>query len=176
MAAHQLCMSVEALAFMPGEGFGVAAATHVGQSIGARKMKEASYGMATLKFRVIVLMGVTAFAFFFFSSTIMTVFSAPPEVHRLASLALMMSSAELIPLGIALLFIGALRGAGDTKSPLKATIVGIWCIRIPLTALVVFHLHWGLVGIWTVCAFEWTCRSFMLQRSLAKTLSKFPSE
>jgi putative MATE family efflux protein len=176
MAAHQLCMSIEALAFMPGEGFGVAAATHVGQSIGGKKMKEAAYGMATLKFRMVILMGAIAFAFFFFSSTIMSVFSAPPEVHRLASLALMMSSAELIPLGIALLCIGALRGAGDTKNPLKATVVGIWLIRIPLTALVVLKLSWGIVGVWTVCAIEWTCRSFMLQKALRKTLAKFPDE
>ena len=172
MAAHQLCMSIEALAFMPGEGFGVAAATHVGQCIGAGKYDEATYGMNTLKFRAISLMGLTAIAFFFFSYEIMMVFGASEDVHVLSSLALKMSSAELIPLGIAQLFTGALRGAGDTRSPLKSTAVGIWLIRIPLTAFVVFYAGFGIVGIWTVCALDWACRSFMLQKSLKNTLSK----
>jgi len=171
MAAHQIAMSIEALAFMPGEGFGVAAATHVGQSIGGKKRSEGIYGMATLKFRVVILMSFIGIMFFFFSFEIMSVFASPPDVHSLSALALKMSSAELIPLGIALLFTGALRGAGDTRSPLISTAVGIWLVRLPLTALVIFYLGWGIVGIWTVCAIEWTVRSYMLQRYFKITLS-----
>jgi MATE family multidrug resistance protein len=43
---------------------------------------------------------------------------------------------------------GALRGAGDTKTPMYANFIGYWVIGLPLGCVLAFPLGWGALGIW----------------------------
>jgi MATE family multidrug resistance protein len=50
--------------------------------------------------------------------------------------------------GVQVVTTGALRGAGDTKTPMLANLVAYWFIGIPLGYFLCFRLGWGALGIW----------------------------
>ncbi len=43
---------------------------------------------------------------------------------------------------------GALRGAGNTKTPMIANFIAYWLVGLPAGYLMCFYLHWGVFGIW----------------------------
>jgi MATE family multidrug resistance protein len=43
---------------------------------------------------------------------------------------------------------GALRGLGDTRSPMLAHLAGYWMVGLPVAYLLCFHFRWGAPGIW----------------------------
>ena len=56
---------------------------------------------------------------------------------------------------------GALRGAGDTKSVLLITYLGIFLVRIPITYLFLDVLNFGLAGAWIVMTIDLVIRKFI---------------
>jgi Na+-driven multidrug efflux pump len=57
---------------------------------------------------------------------------------------------------------GALRGAGDTRFPLMATIVNWFVVRLPLAYLFAFPLGFGLAGVWAGIAADYFVRAGLL--------------
>ena len=57
---------------------------------------------------------------------------------------------------------GALRGAGDTKNPMRAAIAGPLVVRLFMCWLLAFHLEFGLLGIWIGTTFDWLVRGVYL--------------
>jgi Na+-driven multidrug efflux pump len=57
---------------------------------------------------------------------------------------------------------GALRGAGDTRFPLVATIVNWFVVRLPLAYLLAFPLGFGLAGVWAGIAADYFVRAGLL--------------
>jgi Na+-driven multidrug efflux pump len=54
---------------------------------------------------------------------------------------------------------GALRGAGDTRSPMYINMGSIILLRLPLTYLLAFVFGWGIVGVWLATAIDWAGRA-----------------
>ena len=65
-------------------------------------------------------------------------------------------------------FAGALRGAGDTKTPLAAAIFGPLLVRPILCYILCFPLQMGLIGIWIGSTFDWVIRSIWLYRAFSR--------
>ncbi|MEE9268184.1 MAG: MATE family efflux transporter, partial [Thermoplasmata archaeon] len=59
---------------------------------------------------------------------------------------------------------GALRGAGDTRWPFYATLVGIYGLRLPLSFLLGYQLGLGLLGVWVALPIEYYIRSIIVAR------------
>ena len=59
-------------------------------------------------------------------------------------------------------FAGALRGAGDTKTPMQAAIAGPLVIRLSACWCFAFYLDWGLWGIWVGSTLDWSVRALWL--------------
>ncbi len=55
---------------------------------------------------------------------------------------------RLGPEAMAMALGGGLRGAGDTRSPVVAAVVGVWLVRVPLSWALAFPAGLGLTGIW----------------------------
>ncbi|SFJ81227.1 MATE family efflux transporter [Thermoflavimicrobium dichotomicum] len=147
-AAHQIAGNIEAWSYLPGYGFAVAAATLVGQQLGAGRPKDAfSYGWISAGLCA-VIMGFLGVFEFFGGEWAAHYFTRDASVIQQVGLALKIDAFKEIPLAIVLVLTGALNGAGDTKWPMISTAIGIWIVRVAGVYLLGIQLEWGLVGIW----------------------------
>lgn len=161
-ATYQLGVSIEALSFMPGLALGVAAATVVGQSVGARDFLRARLGMAAANRLGILFMGGMGIIFFLFPEPLLGLFTTDQEVIRLGVVFLRIAGVSQIPLAMVLVLQGALRGAGDTRFILRVTTLGIWGVRLPVSAAAAW---WGLsvAYVWWAFLLDWVVRMIVLQ-------------
>jgi putative MATE family efflux protein len=163
LAAHQIALRVESLAFMPGWGLAVAAAALVGQALGAQRVEVAEEAIR----RTLVLGGGTmaaiGAAFVAFGPTIVRVFGVRDAALLASAAALVRISAlELIGLCSVMVLGGCLRGAGDTRTPMVVTLAGTVLFRVPITYLFALVLKGGLNGVWLATAVDWSMRALIM--------------
>jgi MATE family multidrug resistance protein len=148
-AAHFIGLEVEALTYLPAVAWGTAAATLVGQSLGAGNIQDARRigHLAVLQCGVLT----TAAAIFYFcgASLVYQVMSRDPIVREIGVPALQFLSFFQIPLMMLIVYIFTLRGAGDTRTPMLITIGSTLCIRVPVAYFCGIVLEGGLIGAWT---------------------------
>jgi putative MATE family efflux protein len=161
-AAHQVGLAIEAISFMPGYGIAVAAATMVGQNLGAGRLDEAKLSAYEANRLAVILMASMALLFFFFPYLLLRVFTSDPEVIRYGILYMKIVAFAQVPLAITMVLAGSLRGAGDTGFIMFATIAGMWLIRIPATALLATMFNASIRTVWSVMILDWLVRMSLL--------------
>lgn len=157
-AANQVAINGWSLSFMPGFGFAVAATTLVGQSLGAKEPNKAERCGYTAYWMGAALMAAIGLLFVFFPAQIMGFFTNDAEVISLGTMPLRVMGVAQPFLAAAMIFAGALRGAGDTRFPMVITAAAIWLIRLPLAYVLGVMLGWGLVGAWTAMSLDMVMR------------------
>lgn len=162
LAAHQIAVSVESLSFMPGFGFSVAATTLVGQSLGAHRSELAEESVSRITRYALLAMGTMGVLFATGGPTLVRAFGATPELLSLAGMAVRISALEQLPLAAQMVLAGALRGAGDTRSPLITSLVGLFAFRITAVYILAVFLGLGLAGAWYATAVDWTSRALII--------------
>jgi putative MATE family efflux protein len=162
LAAHQIALRVESLSFMPGWGLSVAAATLAGQALGARDPDLAESAIRRTLLLALGLAGTIGVFFALFGRPLVTIFGSTPEVLDPAGIAVRISAAELPFLSAEMVLAGALRGAGDTRTPLYVTIIGTVFLRLAVVYLFVVVLGWGLAGVWWGTALDWAGRTALI--------------
>jgi putative MATE family efflux protein len=156
-AAHQVGLNIEAFSFMSGNGFAVAAATAVGQSVGAQNWAKAKIeSWEANRLAVLVMAGMGLF-FFFFPYLLLRAFTSDEVVIGYGTLFLQIVALLQIPLAITMVVAGSLKGAGDTRFLLLITIIGAWLVRVPVAAAMA-ALGLTIGWIWSVMALDWTVR------------------
>ena len=174
LAAHQIAINVESLSFMPGFGVSVASATLVGQSLGAKDPDLAEESIHACMRISLVVMGAVGIVFALFGPSLSALFGSTPEVLTLAGNAVRIGALEQLPIAVQMVIAGSLRGAGDTKTPLFATLLGTLAFRVPIVYLFAVVFRWGLNGVWLGTAVDWTARAALLyllfRRGAWKTL------
>lgn len=148
IAALTIGLRTEALAFMPGFAFSVAATSMVGQNLGARQPERAEQSAWAATWQGIWVMGAFGAAFLLFAEPIASIFTPDPEVIPLAAGYLRINSVSEPFLALAMVLTGALQGAGETRLPTAATILTMWFIRLPLTYYLAITLGLGATGAW----------------------------
>lgn len=160
-AAHQVAINAESLSFMPGFGFAVAATTLVGQGLGAQAPEEAErrgYTAYRIGGGLMTLMGL---CFVAFAPWFIAFFTNDPDVIATGAGPLRLVGIAQPFLAAAMIFAGALRGAGDTRTPMLITTLGVWGIRLPLAYLFTEVLNWGLTGAWLAMISDLTTRGIL---------------
>jgi putative MATE family efflux protein len=99
-AAHQVGLAIEAFSFMPGYGIAVAAATIVGQNLGAGRPAEARLSAYEANRLAVILMAMMGLVFFFFPYGLLRAFTLDPEVIRYGILYMKIVAFAQIPLAI----------------------------------------------------------------------------
>jgi putative MATE family efflux protein len=161
-AAHQVGLAIEAFSFMPGYGIAVAAATMVGQNLGAGKPQDARISAYEANRLAVILMAAMGLVFFFFPFALLRAFTDDPEVIRYGILYMKIVAFSQIPLAITLVVAGSLRGAGDTFFIMFATIAGMWFTRIPIAAVLAVFFKVEIVFVWSVMIIDWLVRMSIL--------------
>ncbi len=161
-AAHQVGLSIESFSFLPGYGFAIAAATMVGQSIGAGKFVRAKLENWEANRLAATGMAAMGIIFFFFPYALMRGFTQDEAVVQLGTQFLRIVAVLQIPLALTMVLAGSLRGAGDTRFIMWTTTAGMWGVRVPLAFFLGVWLELGVYYVWTAMIADWTVRMGLL--------------
>ncbi len=162
LAAHQIALRVESLSYMPAWGLAVAATTIVGQSLGANRPDIAEQATRRTLTYSLVFNSLLSLLFVTAAGPIVALFGGTPQVLALAGVALAISAAEMPTLGAQMILAGAFRGAGDTRTPMWVTFIGVLIFRLSLVYFLAIYLEMGLAGVWWGTAADWAGRALML--------------
>lgn len=172
IAANSLAVTAESLCYMPGFGIADAAVTLIGQSVGAgRKDMTKSFAKISVVFGIL-FMTVTGLLLFLFAPALMGILTPDEAVRSLGAEVLRIEAFAEPLYGASIVAAGVLRGAGDTVMSGILSLVSLWCIRIPLSYLLVGPL--GLTGIWLAMAIELCIRGmlFLVRQIRGKWMQK----
>ncbi len=161
-AAHQVGLAIEAFSFMPGYGIAVAAATVVGQNLGAGRPQEARLSAGEAYRLAVLLMAGMGILFFFFPYLLMRLFTDDAEVIGYGILYMKIVAFAQVPLAMTMVLGGSLRGAGDTGFIMFATIAGMWLVRLPVAAFLAVGLEASIRTVWSVMILDWVARMALL--------------
>jgi MATE family, multidrug efflux pump len=161
-AAHQVGLSIESLSFLPGYGFAIAAATMVGQSIGAGKYVRAKLENWEANRLAATAMAAMGVLFFFFPYLLMRAFTNDEAVVELGTIFLRIVAILQIPLALTMVLAGSLRGAGDTRFIMVTTTIGMWGVRIPFAIITGPWLALDVFFVWSAMIADWTVRMGIL--------------
>ncbi len=161
-AAHQVGLSIESLSFLPGYGLAIAAATMVGQSIGAGKYTRAKLENWEANRLAIAIMTCMGLIFFFFPYALLRAFTTDEAVIELGIMFLKIVALLQIPLALTMVLAGSLRGAGDTRFIMGATMIGMWGVRVPLALIAALWMRQSVLLIWAAMIADWTIRMGLL--------------
>ncbi len=161
-AAHQIVNQVESFSFLPCIGFAGAASALVGQALGMgdpRRAVRSGWAAVRMAFLWATVAGVV---FMIVPRFLLGIFTNDQRVIDAGVGALTVigigqpAQAVIFTLG------GALRGSGDTRFPLVATIVNWFVVRLPLAYVLAFPLGLGLTGVWAGIAADYFVRAALL--------------
>lgn len=131
-AGYQIAIRNAVFFIMPAWGLSNAAATLVGQNLGAKQLQRAEDSVwMTLKYNT-VFMGLVTILFVFFSKPIIHIFTQDEAIAAYSVVSLQIFGAGYIFFGIGMVLTQALNGAGDTKTPTIINFVCFWLFQIPL--------------------------------------------
>jgi len=161
VAAHQIVMNMLSLSFAPGQAFGMAATTLVGQSLGGKRPDIAEKcGYVARRMGMYIAMAMAA-TFFFFGSYIADLYTNDPNIIAMAAKSMKIMALVQPMQSTQFILAGALRGAGDTRWPLYSSFIGIWGIRIIFAKLFI-KLGLGLIGAWLAQGCDQIFRSIFI--------------
>ena len=153
LASHQIALNTVAFTYMVPLGISSAAAVRVGQAIGRKDPVGAGHAGGTAIFLGAAFMVCASAALLIFPRWIARVYT-PDEVIIHSTFALLAAGAafQLFD-GLQTVATGALRGAGDTRTPMLCHFTAYWIIGLPLGAWLCFGRHWGALGLWSGLSF-----------------------
>lgn len=147
-AAQRITFNALSISFMPGMGFGMAATTMTGQSLGAGR-PDLARRSAWIAFRMAALwMCTMGIGLIVFGNQIMRLFTTDPVIISVGTVALRVIAFSQPFQALGQVMAGSLRGAGDTRFPMFATGLSVWLIRLPFGVLFGPILGLGLGGVY----------------------------
>lgn len=148
LAAHQVALSAASMTFMVPLGISSAAAVRVGHALGRGQPAAAGHAGWSALLLAVVFMSGAALVFLFAPRAVFAVFTDAPDVIAIGVGLLAVAAAFQLFDGLQVVATGALRGLGDTRTPMLANLLGHWFLGLPIGALLCFRAGWGVTGLW----------------------------
>jgi MATE family multidrug resistance protein len=149
LAGHQIALNTVAFTYMVPLGIASAAAVRVGQAIGRGDPHSAGDAGGTAIFLGAAFMTCASAGLLLFPRWIARMYTPDETVIRSTILLLAAGAAFQLFDGIQTVATGALRGAGDTRTPMFCHFTAYWIIGLPLGAWLCFRRGWGAFGLWS---------------------------
>jgi putative MATE family efflux protein len=155
LSGYTIAIRIVVFALMPAWGLSNAAATLVGQNLGARQPERAEHSVwLTGRYNMVFMLAVTVL-FLAFAPVLVGVFTAKPETHAVGVRALRTLAYGYVFYAWGMVVAQAFNGAGDTLTPTRLNFFCFWCFQIPLAWSLAGPLELGPDGVfWAVCVAE----------------------
>ncbi len=156
LAGYVVAIRVVIFIIMPAWGLSNAAATLVGQNLGARKPERAERAVYVTGAWNMLFMAVITVLFVTFASQIIEPFISEPESHASGTSALRIISYGYVFYAWGMVMLQAFNGAGDTATPTKLNFVIFWLFQLPLAWILARSLSLGPVGVYWAIAIAYS--------------------
>jgi putative MATE family efflux protein len=149
VAGYTIAVRLLVFAILPSWGLSNAAATLVGQNLGAKKPERAEKSVYRTGFYNMIYMGLVSVAFVFFPGILVAVFTHDPAVSSPAISCLSIFGLAFVSYAWGMVLMQAFNGAGDTLTPTLINLLAFWACQIPLAYWFAIRLGWGPRGAFT---------------------------
>src|SRR5271163_4966677 len=157
LAGYTIAIRVVIFVIMPSWGLSNAAATLVGQNLGAGHPERAEKAVWRTGLYNMIFLGSIGVIFIFFSAPIVRLFTHDPEVVSLGAACLRIISYGNLGYAYFMVMMQAFNGAGDTITPTIVNFFGFWLLEIPLAYWLAIPLHMHSNGVFFSIAIAETC-------------------
>ena len=161
-AAHIVGVRLEGITYLPAVAWGAAAATLIGQSLGAGREERAVASGHEAARQCGLLSVIIGIVFFVFAPALFGLMHESSAVSQAGAVAFRVNAVFQLPLALAIIYTASLRGAGDSRFPLLANVTGVFCVRLPLAWWMGIELEGGLLGAWLAMCGDVTVRAVLL--------------
>ncbi|MBN1871111.1 MAG: MATE family efflux transporter [Candidatus Omnitrophica bacterium] len=161
VAAYGIVMRLHMVMLMPALALGGAAATFMGQNIGACQPDRARTSVWTATWFDFVIMLFLGILFFYFPNSILSVFSKDPSLLYMGSNFLKISAFFYCFMAFGVVLSRGLSGAGDTVAPMIITLLSLWCYLVPMANYLSMKTPLGVSGIWWAVATSYAINALL---------------
>jgi len=148
LAGYTIAIRVILFTLMPAWGMSNAAATLVGQNLGAQQPERAETSVwKTGKYNAYFML-LVSIVYLVFATQIITWFNTTPSVVENGSLCLRIIALGYIFYAYGMVVTNAFNGAGDTKTPTKINFMVFWVFQLPIAYLAAIHFKMGAMGVY----------------------------
>ncbi len=154
-AGYQIAIRVIIFTILPSWGMANAAATLVGQNLGAGQPDRAEKSVWMAGKLNMIFLGLISIVFYFVSEPIMRFFSADPEAIHYGTQCLRIVAFGYVFFGYGMVVVQAFNGAGDTRTPTILNLFTYWMFQVPLAYVLATKLDFGASGaFWAIAIAE----------------------
>lgn len=147
-AGYTIAIRIVVFTILPSWGMSNAAATLVGQNLGAGLPDRAEKSAWRAGFFNMIFMATVGIIYLIGAPFFIGLFTEDPETLKSGSMALRIMAAGYVFYGYGMILSQAINGAGDTRTPTILNFVCFWLIEMPLAWLLALHLGWGQGGVY----------------------------
>ncbi len=163
VAGSTIAIRIMMFTLMPAWGLSNAAATLVGQNLGAGHPERAEKSVWKIGWYNMIFLVAVSIVYFFFNRQLMQLFTADETVIHIGAYWLRLLSFSYFVYGWWMVSVQAFNGAGDTKTPTYINLVFFWALQIPLAYFLAIYLNWQYSGVfWAVFISETSVGLFTL--------------
>jgi MATE family multidrug resistance protein len=148
VSGHQVALNLASFMFMVPLGIGSASSVLVGHAIGEQDMAHARRVAASALMVGTGYMVLSAVALLALPGAFARAYTSVPGVVAVAALLIPIAGVFQVFDGLQVVSAGVLRGAGDTRAPLIANVLGFWLVGMPVSLWLGFRTGLGVVGLW----------------------------
>ncbi len=155
VAGYTIAIRLLIFTLLPTWGLANAAATFVGQNLGAGQPERAARGVWRAAYYSLFYLGGVGLLYFFGAQWLVGWFTDSPAALAPGVQVLRVFGIGYVTFGLGMIFLQAFNGSGDTATPTKVNFIGFWLIETPLALLLATQLGYGVPGVaWSVIAAE----------------------
>jgi len=148
LAGYTIAIRVIIFTLLPAWGISNAAATLVGQNLGAKQPQRAAKSVWTVGTINLIYMGLIGIVLFLIPGPLIKLFTDDILVISSGTLSLQIISIGFIFYGMGMTMVQALNGAGDTITPTWINFFSFWLLEIPLAYVMAIYLNIGETGVY----------------------------